>query len=67
MTRDEAYIEMQKGNKITHQYFAPDEYYYIKNGGGVIFSEDGVNHSMVFKSTDQDNWRENGWYLYQEQ
>jgi hypothetical protein len=62
MTRPEAYQAMKNGERITHQYFAKDEFYELKNGK--IIAEDGVNHTSVFNSTDQNNWRADGWELF---
>jgi hypothetical protein len=47
MTRQEAYEAMQKGEKITHDYFMPHEYYYMLHGKGPILAEDGVDHSRA--------------------
>lgn len=61
MNRQEAYKEMQNGEKISHRFFASDEYYCIKNGK--IIAEDGVNHTSIFWSEDDNNWRSDGWYI----
>jgi hypothetical protein len=62
MTRKEAFQEMMSGKKISHQYFGSNEYYEIKNDK--IIAEDGVNHTRVFWSNEQNNFRANGWELY---
>lgn len=62
MTREEAYQAMQHGEKITHQYFSSNEYYEIKNGR--IVAEDGVKHTTIFWSEDQNDWRKDGWEIY---
>lgn len=63
MTRQEAYNAMKNGEKITHHYFSKDEYYEMKNGNG-IFAEDGVNHTAVFWSGDNNDWRADGWEIF---
>ena len=40
MTKQEAIEQMEKGVKITHPYFQPDEWMTMKKGK--IFLEDGV-------------------------
>jgi len=62
MTREEAYNAMKYGEKITHQYFSKDEYYEMKNSS--IFAEDGVNHTAVFWSEENNNFRADGWEIY---
>lgn len=58
MSRQEAFNAMKSGKKITHQYFSKDEFYEIKDGA--IIAEDGVNHTSVFWSLEQE-WRSHGW------
>lgn len=62
MTREDAYVAMTNGEKITHQYFSSNEYYELK--GCIIYGEDGVNHTSVFWSEAQNNWRADGWEIY---
>jgi hypothetical protein len=62
MTRQEAYEAMKNGSKVTHSYFNDDEYYEFKNNS--IIAEDGVDHTFVFWSEDNGNWRETGWEIY---
>lgn len=62
MTREEAFQEMMSGKKISHQYFGSNEYYEMKNGK--IIAEDGVNHTQVFRSTEGNNWRADGWFIF---
>lgn len=64
MNREEAFQAMRDGNKVTHRNFSEDEYYEMKRG--VIYAEDGVNHTSTFWSTDDNNWREDGWTVYDE-
>jgi len=33
MTKDEAYQEMLKGNKVRHEYYSSDEYVFINADG----------------------------------
>jgi hypothetical protein len=62
MTREEAYKAMRNGEKVSHQYFSSNEFYELKNTS--IIAEDGVNHTRVFWSEDQNNWRNDGWEIY---
>ncbi len=64
MTRQQAYEAMKQGHKITHSNFSDDEWYEYRDN--CIFAEDGVEHTRVFRQTDQDNWRADGWEIYQE-
>lgn len=41
MTKDEAITAMKNGDKVTHRYFTPDEYIFMK--GSLIYTEDGAN------------------------
>lgn len=43
MTKQEAIKAMQKGQKVTHRYFTPNEWMTIENGQIVL--EDGVRCS----------------------
>jgi hypothetical protein len=43
MTKQEAIAEMQKGKKVRHQYFSPDEWMTMEDGQIVL--EDGVKCS----------------------
>lgn len=65
MIRQEAYAAMKDGSKITHQYFSSNEYYEYKNNS--IIAEDGVDHTRVFWSKEQNDWRETGWEIYTNQ
>ena len=62
MTRQEAYEVMKNGEKITHQYFSSNEFYEMK--GSQIIAEDGVKHTSIFWSEAQNNWRKDGWRIY---
>lgn len=61
MTRQEAYKAMKNGSKITHGYFSEGEYYQLV--GNKIIAEDGINHTAIFWSEDNNNWRETGWEI----
>lgn len=63
LSRQEAYEALKQGHKITHNHFSPDEWYEMKDGK--IIAEDGVNHTRVFWSEEHNNWRRNGWWIYQ--
>lgn len=54
-------MALLNGDKISHRYFSSDEYYQLKDGK--IIAEDGVNHTDVFWSEEDGNFREDGWYL----
>ncbi len=62
MDRQEAFNTMAQGGKITHHYFADNEYYFLRNDS--IIAEDGVNHTKVFWSEEANNWRKDGWEIY---
>jgi hypothetical protein len=64
MSREEAYEMMEAGHKITHQYFSRNEYYMLN--GRRVRAEDGVDHTRIFWSEDQNNWRADGWEIYKE-
>ena len=61
MTRDAAYQAMLEGKKISHTYFSSNEFYRME--GRRILAEDGVNHTTVFWSTEQNDWRKDGWFI----
>ena len=66
MTRTEALNAMQKGHKVTHDYFSPEEYCYMKDG--CIYTEEGYNvggpKSEFWSIRSGNDWEE-GWHLYQ--
>lgn len=41
MTRAEAIQSMREGKKVSHRYFSPNEYLFIKDDN--VSSEDGVS------------------------
>jgi hypothetical protein len=63
MTKNEAIKEMEKGNKVTHQYFTPDEWATMENGEIVL--EDGVRCSPYefWRWRDTPSFDE-GWELF---
>lgn len=48
MTKQEAIIEMQRGEKLTHRYFSKDEWATLE--GNHIITEDGV------RITEKEFW-----------
>ncbi len=62
MTRPEAFNAMQNGSKVTHRHFADGEYYLLD--GGDIIAEDGVDHTETFWGTDGQDWRKDGWEIF---
>ena len=59
MTREEAYVQVKIGNKITHRDFLSNEYReYIDNE---IRTEDGYNFVEQFWTLDR---LKDGWSLY---
>lgn len=65
MTKSEAYEEMQKGNKIRHEYYSPNEYLFI-NRQGRIETEDGYTHSRFGNFWMKIQKWENGWSVFKE-
>lgn len=63
MTRFEAVEAMKQGHKVTHQYFASNEYLYMDNG--VITSEDGYDFDrwLLGTLTPGTVWRDTGWRI----
>lgn len=59
MTSEEAYKEMEKGNKVTHKYFSSNQYLYLDNKG-VIRDEEGYNWS------EKDPFPQTPWEEYTE-
>lgn len=56
----EAYQEMFKGNKITHEYFSDDEFLYIDNKN-IIRDEKGYNFEDGWESRLNDKTFYLGW------
>lgn len=61
MTRKKAFEAMYMGNKVAHNSFTDGEYYQLVNDR--IIAEDGVNHTSVFWSEIDGNFRADGWYI----
>lgn len=66
MTKDEAIQAMKQGKKVTHRYFASDEYVCIKTEDEFTF-EDGVTCSPqeFFSTRNHRDW-ETDWEIFQE-
>lgn len=65
MTKDEARVALEQGKKVTHRFFSPDEYCYIKDGE--IMTEDGYKCGWFtdefWTSRDSANWQTD-WSIY---
>ena len=62
MTKNEAYLKMGEGNKVTHKYFSDDEYIYMDNRG-YIMAEDKCNFTEEFEERrNEDPWLD-GWEI----
>lgn len=66
MTKQEAYHEMLKGNKVRHEYYSPDEYVFI-NDKGEFETEDGYTHGGIYDEfwVIYQKW-ETGWSLFKD-
>lgn len=66
MNRQGAYTEMQRGKKITHRFFSADEFYYLPGFPETerIIAEDGVDHTEIFWSTTENDFRRDGWDIF---
>lgn len=65
MTKQEAIEQMENGVKITHDYFAYDEWMTIKNNR--IITEDGYSHSKnEFWAYRTDERWDNGYSIFEE-
>lgn len=63
LSKQEAIKAMQEGKKVTHRYFTPEEYVYMKDGE--MFFEDGVScSSMEFWSLKTDTAWETDWVIF---
>lgn len=61
ISRAAAHAAMKQGKKIAHMNFTSGEFYCMT--GGRIIADDNVDHTTVFFSNDDDDWRANGWYV----
>lgn len=71
LSKQEAYQEMIKGNKITHWLFSSDEYLYIDNDG-IMRDECGYDWTDArpcclnpWEERTGGNW-ESGWTIWKE-
>lgn len=64
MSIEEAKKELEKGNKITHIYFLPEEYVYFKDG--FVHDENDVNIGTVeqFFQIRYEPGFLSGWIIY---
>ena len=65
MTKLEAQTAMEEGKQVSHKYFFPDEYCYMRDGD--IYTEEGFNtggiHHEFWVSRTGGLW-ENDWSIY---
>jgi len=62
MTKQEAIIELKKGNKVTHRLFSEGEFMY-QNGDTYVFEDSVKCHPVVFwQDRASEEW-ENNWSL----
>lgn len=72
LSKQEAYQEIIKGNKITHWLFSSDEYLYIDNNGimrdecGYDWTNTGRYCTNPWEERSGVNWR-NGWEIWKEE
>jgi hypothetical protein len=63
MTREEAKEQMRLGNKVTHEYFSPDEW--ISEKDGKVLTEEGYLHNTtMFWNYKTAVSFDNGWELF---
>lgn len=62
MNKDEAFLSMEQGNRITHTYFDDKEYIFIDEKGR-MYAEDGCRFEEGFKIRNTEGWQE-GWSIY---
>lgn len=63
MSKEEAIQTMKEGKKVTHRFFASDEWMTIENGN--LLLEDGVHISLEdFFNFRSDSLWEDGYELY---
>lgn len=65
MTKAEAIVQMEKGIKMTHKYFTPEEWVYI-GANGLYVLEDGVEctPSEFWKWRQNEYWNAD-WNFWQ--
>lgn len=54
MTKNEAYVAMEQGKKITHEFFDDNEFLYMKNG--TIYMENGCRFNN--REDGYDGWED---------
>jgi len=62
MTKEEAFQKLREGEKITHKYFLPHEYIYMKDGE-LMTEEDYYGTPEFWKLRAGPQW-DNGWEIY---
>lgn len=63
MTKEEAIVEMQNGNKISHRFFDIHEYIHMKNK--ILYDEVGyhINWKVFWGDRTSKEWQTE-WELY---
>jgi hypothetical protein len=61
LTKQQAYEEMLKGNKMSHQYFDDSEYIHIVDGK--MLTEDGYRFEQGWVDRKEDYWLD-GWRIF---
>lgn len=65
MSKDEALIELQRGNKVTHKYLKLGEFIF-KRGKNYVFKDGYIATPILFwKDKGVDEW-ENNWELFKD-
>lgn len=65
MTRDEAFLAMRTGSKVTHWSFTSSEYLHMPSGD-TIFTEDLCELNREFFSLVRNEFQ-NGWEIYKKE
>lgn len=63
LTKQQAHEAMENGNKVSHNYFASDEYLHIVDGK--MYAEDGCRFERGWDMRTEDYWQ-SGWRIYNE-
>lgn len=66
MTRQQAIKEMQAGKKVTHVFFATDEYVEMQDGKLIDESGYNLNWNLFWSIRTSPYWTTQGWSLYSE-
>lgn len=68
LTKGQALKALKEGYKVTHRYFTPEEYIYMKDGD--IFTEEGYNagdeYCEFWTSKNTVEWQ-TGWEIYKDE